>query len=353
MTRSPQYLTALFVTSLAVDLVLVACARRLAIASGFVARPNPIVKSHRVPVPYLGGAAFVLGYAAMLGIACRLMPALHTPGAIARAGAALALAAFGTIDDRRPLGPMVKLLVQAVICAGYLLCTNRDPGRFSFIFQLLVLLTLVNAYNLIDVMDGLLCLLTVTAILGLLAVAGRTAGRLEIELMLGLAATVALFMFNRPPARIYSGDAGSLALGFLIGAWCLSAAEGAPPAQVVAMLGVVGVPLLELALIVPARILRGRNPLRGSPDHFSLRLQDRLGWGPWRVLACTLVLAVLFAIAPLLETRLARVALLAYAAAIMVLALAVWWKLWRLAPQGLPTAAARGGGPGSSPVLPA
>lgn len=332
MTASAPLLGLMFATSVAIDAGLIAWARRVAIASGFVARPNPIVQSHRVPVPYLGGAALVLGYAVMLGLGSRFWSEPLAAGAMARAGAALALAAFGTVDDRRPFGPTVKLLVQTAICAGYLVLTDRGAGPVPFAVHLAVLLTLVNAYNLIDVMDGLLCLLAAAAILGLLAVAPHTARRLEIELLLGLAATVAMFLFNRPPARIYSGDAGSLALGFLIGAWCLSAAEGASPARGVALAGVVGVPLLELALIVPARILQGRNPLRGSPDHFALRLQDRLGWGPWRVLADTLLVAALLAIAPLLEARLAKSALLAYAVVVMVVAASLWWTLWRLPP---------------------
>ena len=58
--------------------------------------------------------------------------------------------------------------MQSALCAGYLLLVGTPPGP-AFGFRLLLLVTLVNAYNIIDVMDGLLCLLVGLAVVALLA----------------------------------------------------------------------------------------------------------------------------------------------------------------------------------------
>lgn len=321
----------LFAGGMAVVSILIAAARRLAIAYDFVARPNPIVRTHRVPVPYLGGAALVLGYTALLAVTSWIASVPLGAEAWARVAGATALAVFGTIDDRRPFGPGVKLAFQIAVCAAYLLAIGeRDAGAIAV--KLLVLVTLVNAYNLIDVMDGLLCLLAGAAVLGLMAGSAMAAEVRTLELPIAMAAIAAMFLFNRPPARIYNGDAGSLAIGFLIGAWCLAATSGASPSRTLAFAGVVAVPLLELALIVPARVLVKRNPLRGSPDHFALRLQDQLGWTKWQVLTATALVAAAFAVAPWGEARLPRFALLAYASAGLALATIAWWFVWRIPP---------------------
>lgn len=317
-------------------------ARRAAPALGMVAKPNPIVRSHRAPVPYLGGAALVAAYLALLAGSWALGGTPPARDVLARSAAAFALVLLGTWDDARPLGPWSKLVLQAAVCAGYLLATGAPAGA-RFGLELFVLVTLVNAYNIIDVMDGLLCVLAGLAVVGMLAAPWPASAALRPELLVMLVGLGMLFLFNRPPARIYAGDAGSLTLGFLIGAWGLACVKGLDLVAALPIAGVWAVPLLELALVVPARLRRGRSPLRGSPDHFALRLQDQLRWSKWRVLGASTLLGGWYAAAPWVAGHLAAPAAALYVLACVAWAAFAWLALWRIPPPAaMPRARATG-----------
>jgi UDP-GlcNAc:undecaprenyl-phosphate GlcNAc-1-phosphate transferase len=323
----------------------IAAARRAAVALGLVAKPNPIVRSHRVPVPYLGGAGLVAAYLAVVAGFWALAGVPPPRDVLARSAVALAFVAFGTIDDVRPMGPWVKLLAQAVLCATYLLAVGTPPG-LGLGFQLLVLVTLVNAYNIIDVMDGLLCVLSGLAVMGLLAASSLTPAHVVPELLIMLLGLAVLFLFNRPPARIYAGDAGSLTLGFLVAAWGLAAARDRVGFSALPVAGLWAVPLFELALVIPARLRQGRSPLRGSPDHYALRLQDQRGWSKWRVLAVSALMGAGFAAAPWVATHFATPAVALYVVACAATAAVTWILLWRIPPR----AAKRDPVPAASPT---
>ena len=310
----------------------IAVARRVATARGLVARPNPIVQSHRAPVPYLGGTALIAAYLALLAGSWALAGALPARDVLARSVVALAFVGFGTWDDARPFGPWFKLLAQSVLCAAYLLAAGT-PMESGLGLKLLILVGLVNAYNIIDVMDGLLCLVAGLAVLGLLATPSLAPAHLVPELVVMLVGLCVLFLFNRPPASIYAGDAGALTLGFLVGAWSLAAAGGAVAQRALPVAGLWAIPLLELALVIPARLGQGRSPLRGSPDHFSLRLQDQAGWSKWRVLGVTAVVGSCFAAAPWVAAHLAASAVALYMLGGAATAGAAWLLLWRIPPR--------------------
>ena len=310
----------------------VVVARRAATALGLVAKPNPIVRSHRTPVPYLGGTALILAWLALLAASWALAGTAPARDASVRAVVALAFVLFGTYDDARPLGPWVKLLAQSLLCGAYLVAVGTPIGP-RLVIELLVLVTLANAFNIIDVMDGLLCLVTALALASLLVTPRLAPAHLIPELALMLVGVAVLFLFNCPPARVYAGDAGALTLGFLVGAWGLEAAGGAGPFQAFPIVGLWAVPLFELALVIPARLGQGRSPLRGSPDHYSLRLQDQAGWSKWRVLGVTTLLGGTFAAAPLVALYLATPVVATYAVAALAIAVVAWLLVWRIPPQ--------------------
>jgi UDP-GlcNAc:undecaprenyl-phosphate GlcNAc-1-phosphate transferase len=311
--------------------VATAIARRIALAAGFVAHPNPIVRTHRAPIPYLGGAALVTTLALLVAAFALFAGAPPARATLARLAAALALCALGVWDDRRALGPGFKLLVQLGVCAAYLAIAD-GPLRPSLLLKLLALVTVINAYNLIDVMDGLLCLLAALPLVGLLAIPDLAAGPLRGEIAFGLIGLAALFLFNAPPARIYAGDGGSLPLGFLVGAWCLAAVDGLGPVATVGVAGLVAIPLLELSLLIVARLSQGLSPFRGSPDHFSLRLQDQARWSKWQVLAGSTAVGGWFALAPLAAARWGAAWAAVYALSSLVMAVVLWWSVWRIPP---------------------
>jgi UDP-GlcNAc:undecaprenyl-phosphate GlcNAc-1-phosphate transferase len=258
--------------ALAGGVVGTALVRALALRVGFVNHPNPLIPQHTRPVAYLGGAGIAIGIGA--GLAAGAGAGGGLPGWALLAPAALFLA-LGVADDLMALAPASKFGLQALIAAFAVASGVRAPitgtGPLDAAISWLWLVTLVNAFNLTDVCDGLLASLAmvVFAALALLDRA-HTGAALAIA-----AACLGFLFFNRPPARIFLGDAGSHLLGFLAAALSLQAVAGSsrPVPTLVAALLIAGVPLFELVFLVVVRSRRGVPWWKGSPDHFSLRLQ--------------------------------------------------------------------------------
>jgi len=319
------------VLAAAVFTLSISAARRLAVAKGILAHPNPVVASHRRPVAYLGGTGLFVAYLALLWARMALGHGPTTPGEWNRAAGLLLFVALGTCDDLRPLRPLPKLSLQVAICGGYLTLSPHG-NAFQFPLDLSFLLLVVNGYNLVDVMDGLLCVVGAVAVVGLAGVPHFTTGSERAELWLLLVGVFVLFAFNRPPAQTYGGDAASLSLGFIVGAWCLELARRKGMVAAPQVLSLVAIPVLETVLLVFARRARGLSPLRASPDHFALRLQNALGWGPWRVLFATAAFAAVLALAPSALEAPGPFAGI-YAVVVLIMVAVGWHRCWRLAPS--------------------
>jgi len=241
--------------------------------------PNPIVPQHTRPVAYLGGVGVAAGAASGACAAVAAGAALALPAG-AYVGFSLFLA-LGAYDDLRPLGAGEKLGLQCAIAAAAAALGLVAPVTTVVAVDLVLatgaIVLLVNAVNLTDVCDGLVA--------GLAALAFATWGVLDPTLRPAAWALsggcVGFLLFNRPPASIFLGDAGSHALGFALATLALVSAErrgDAVPLAAGALLS--GVFLFELAFLVRVRARKGLPVWRGSPDHFALRLQARgLGRG--------------------------------------------------------------------------
>jgi UDP-GlcNAc:undecaprenyl-phosphate GlcNAc-1-phosphate transferase len=267
---------AVLVTAAVAGALATWAAREAAVRLGVVAAPNPIVPQHRRPIAYLGGLG--VGAAGTAAIAAAGAPLGWLPGAAA-------FLLLGVVDDLRPFSPAWKLALQ-VAAAGFAVASGTphpDTGSPLADRTLAVawIVLLVNAVNLTDVCDGLVGGL---AAIGLTAVAiAEPAARLPA---LGYAgACVGFLLWNAPPATIFLGDAGSHLLGFVLAAAILEHLSAAPIASALPMaVAAAAVPLFELGFLVFVRTRKRIPWWRGSPDHFSLRLQAA-GFSRWRVLA--------------------------------------------------------------------
>jgi UDP-N-acetylglucosamine--dolichyl-phosphate N-acetylglucosaminephosphotransferase len=146
-------------------------------------------------------------------------------------GATLIAGSIGIVDDRHPLGPKTKPLLTAIACVPILLLGTYVPypnlpligeARLTIVYPLLIPLAIAvtsNAVNMMDVMNGAMpgtVAIIATMLTGILIVAGEWK---IAPLSAGLvAAMLALFYFNRFPAKVFSGDTGSLAVGAALGA---------------------------------------------------------------------------------------------------------------------------------------
>lgn len=252
--------------------------RALALRWGIVNHPNPLVAQHTRPVAYLGGlglaGGLAIGFAA--GAAFWPGPALLPEGLPAPGlaiGAALFLA-LGLADDLRALSPRSKLLLQAaaavVAAAAGVVGPRTGLAAADVAIATVWMVTLANAVNFTDVCDGLVSSVAFTTF----GILGLSHPALGMGPLLMAGAALGVLAFNRPPASIFLGDAGTHLLGFLLAAATLAGAAGRPawPALPWALL-LGGVFLFELAFITAERVRKGLPWWRGSPDHFALRLQ--------------------------------------------------------------------------------
>lgn len=240
-------------------------------------------KSHTEPVPYLGGLAILLG--ALVGLL--LLP--HYEALYALAGMVCAL---GLFDDVFHASVATKLIGQvavavAAIAFGFSWHVTDSPALNAGL-SLVWIVGLTNAFNLLDNMDGLTATVAATALAGLVLIAPSTT-----PLALPMAgALVGFLLVNRPPARMYMGDAGSLLVGFTMALATISAADAARGLHAFVLLsGPVALGLLDTSLVIVSRLSTGRPVQLGGRDHFSHRLRI-LGWSRRSVLVGSFVATV-------------------------------------------------------------
>lgn len=264
-------------TSLGLSLYITPLVRRGALSFGVLDRPDGALKTQREAVPYLGGIAVYLAFLLSISMVFDFGPQLL---GLLLGGTIMAM--LGLFDDLRVLPPNLKLLGQLLAVWVLIKCdiTIRLvllPPWAATLLTMVWLVGITNALNLVDVSDGLASGIGVVASLALCGVALRNDNDMIAMTALVLAGALAGFWaYNRAPARIYLGDTGSLFVGFMlaalsmIGSYTEHNALGA-----LAPVAILCVPILETLLLTAARLSRGISPLRGSPDHFAIRLKKR------------------------------------------------------------------------------
>jgi UDP-GlcNAc:undecaprenyl-phosphate GlcNAc-1-phosphate transferase len=203
------------------------------------------------------------------------------------AAASLAMFGLGLWDDLFVLGARRKLIGQlAIASAAYwagieinkfqIPFTGQviDLGFWSWLVTVFWLVALTNLINLIDGVDGLaggICLMLMI----LLVYVGGGAGDLSF-IAAGMAGALMGFLwFNFPPARIYMGDGGAYFIGFLIGCKTIASSQkGTVFAALIAPLFVLALPILDTALAILRRGLRGLPLFRADRSHIHHHLLD-------------------------------------------------------------------------------
>jgi UDP-GlcNAc:undecaprenyl-phosphate GlcNAc-1-phosphate transferase len=242
-------------------------------------------KEHGAPTPYLGGVAVVLGLVAgAVALAWRLG---HLEVILV---AAAALLVVGTLDDRFGLGIVTRLLAE-VAAAAFLFFSGLGwsafgSGPLDFILTVAFVLAVVNAYNLMDNLDGAAASVAAVAAASIslyATFAGDGATAVFAAALAGACAGFLPFNLARPRARIFLGDGGSMAIGVTLAALLMSMpSSGFGWELLPVMVVMVGLPAFDTALVIVSRRRRGVNVLSGGRDHLTHRLSAQLG-SPWRV----------------------------------------------------------------------
>lgn len=248
----------------------------LARALGVVAPPRPDRWGGR-PTPLLGGVALVLATLVPVGLLVG-----DDRRWLLLAGGTVAAFVLGLVDDVRGLRPTSKLVGQVAIASGLALGGVRvemvDFAPVSFMLTLFWIVAIMNALNLVDNMDGLAAGVAAIAA-GVLVLMAPVEPLWIRTLAAALAGScIGFLVHNFAPARVYMGDAGSLALGFLLGALALVQTNAAAADVALAILGpllVLAFPIFDTTLVSVMRRLEGQPVSQGGRDHASHRLAAR------------------------------------------------------------------------------
>jgi len=193
-----------------------------------LAKPNAR-SSHRVPTPQGGGIAVIAATLAVAGTIAAWAATVPLNIPIALSAATLFIAIVGFADDIKSIPVLSRLLLQALAVGAILFTASSDlrivPACPLWIERGLLLLAGLWFVNLVNFMDGLdwMTVAEVVPITGAMIAVGSL-GEFPVSATIVAAALCGAMLgfapFNRPVARIFLGDVGSLPIGLLLG-WCL------------------------------------------------------------------------------------------------------------------------------------
>lgn len=293
--------------------------KRIAPRLNFVDKPGHR-KIHYVPKPLGGGIAIFLGMALPLATAMLAVLVLPSPTGVPTAywsgakqqiplglGVLLAMLGMhllGLWDDRKALGPFIKLFIQlgiitALVVAMELFARHTPSLRLrvlthldrilslgplpSIVLTVLWIGVITNAFNFLDNMDGLsagIAAVCATAFL----ITALSIGQYFVAAMLAMlvGSLMGFLCFNFPPATIFMGDSGSLLIGFVLGLLTVRTTYLPPELDIAhgwyalfVPVIVLALPLYDFIVVSLIRISRGKSPFVGDTNHFSHRLVAR------------------------------------------------------------------------------
>jgi UDP-GlcNAc:undecaprenyl-phosphate GlcNAc-1-phosphate transferase len=310
--------------------------RALALKRNIVDRPDDWLKPHNKPIPYLGGVAIFAGWLGgiLLGIAVLSRTVLAdgrapidwgdtTLWGVMLGGAAVM--GLGLFDDLRMASPKLKLVGNIVVALILVavgvgddllspllaaLNVRLEPSErwmvwaYSVPITVAIVVASCNATNLLDGMDGLCSGVLGVIALGFLVLAVHLhlhgdwlpgdVRRVILALAM-MGAALGFLPYNRNPATIFMGDAGSMLLGYNAAVMIVMFAEARAVKWMMGACVVMGLPLADMVLTMVRRWRAQRPIMQGDRSHFYDQLSDR-GLSVRAVVAISYVLAAVFAL---------------------------------------------------------
>jgi UDP-GlcNAc:undecaprenyl-phosphate GlcNAc-1-phosphate transferase len=279
--------------------------KRIAIRFGIVDRPDNLVKTHKEPIAYLGGIGVLAGFTVGLltGVYLLREQVILTSAMRLLFGilAGATIACFvGVTDDILDISPYKKLLGQVVAAVALIAVGIRPslhyfsdpldwpmPQWLEFAIGVPIVIFFVlgatNSLNLLDGLDGLCAGVTAIITVGMLFLAvhlstwgfSEVGDPVRIIVCLGLAGGVLGFLpFNRHPAKIFMGDAGSMMMGFTVAALMILFAEQIPRWWMASVM-VFGLPILDTATALVRRLINKRPLFVSDRGHIYDQMIDR------------------------------------------------------------------------------
>jgi UDP-GlcNAc:undecaprenyl-phosphate GlcNAc-1-phosphate transferase len=308
------------VPSFLVSLSIAFLIRRIAPKIGLVDRPGQH-KAHAAPTPMGGGLAIwagvvlplVVGWFSLAWLVVRYSSPLtgrtpepgsiadfvlpHVEGLLHQAPrlltlmvAATVLVLLGLIDDMRGLKWWLRFIVQWLVAAfmvaqGWQMSLFIDFPPLTFLASVIWIVALINTFNMLDNMDGLAAGVAAiaAAILAAVILTAPESFTQGPQLFVGgfllvlVGSLLGFLWHNRPPAKLFMGDAGSYFVGFCLATSTISATFAGgnlPRHAILAPLCVLAVPIYDTVTVIVIRLSEGRSPFSADRNHLSHRLVD-------------------------------------------------------------------------------
>lgn len=281
-----------FIVSLVIVLALIPPLRKLAIRFDFVDRPTSR-KIHKEPVPHLASIAIFLGFMIPYVILSRQWD-LEMAGIIA---GSLLILGIGIVDDwyktrGKDFPALPKTIVQVGAAVIVYFCgisfvgvtipfTGHMvvfPEWLQFILTILWIFGVTTVINFMDGLDGLSGGVAGISALTLFVVAiakGQTQSAIMAIILVGVA--LGYLKYNKPPAKIYMGDAGATFIGFMLGIIALDGAfKQVTVISILVPVLALGVPIFDNIYVIIKRYLNGKPVYKADRSQLHYRL---LSWG--------------------------------------------------------------------------
>lgn len=260
---------------------------------GLIDTPDGNRKAHAAPTPLMGGVALFASLLITLGAAAIARADWLVGNAdslrlvVAIMASAGLFCLFGFLDDSRPVRPRTKLLLQVVASIPFvvwgrsidsveLLGVHLDLGWFGIVFTIFWLVACTNIVNLADGLDGLAGAIGVIVCVAIAVHSMLNGYVVPAALALVFSASLVGFLLhNWPPAKVFLGDAGSLVIGFIIGALSIeSSLKTSTSFAMATPLVLVSIPVFDTFMAILRRKLHGRGIGEADRRHIHHHLQD-------------------------------------------------------------------------------
>jgi UDP-GlcNAc:undecaprenyl-phosphate GlcNAc-1-phosphate transferase len=278
------------------------------------------------------GAAFV--FSSCLGI---YVFGIAGTKILAILGVSLVMLAFGIVDDLKELSILQKFLAQ-FFCAALLISLGimTDIMYLGFWGNAAVtffwILGITNAFNLLDIMDGLSAGTALIVSSALLTIAFLNPDlNMQVLSLTLCAVTFGFLVFNLPPARVYLGNSGSHFLGFMICAITL-VLRYASKDNALALLSpiiILWLPIIDTFLLIIFRIMKKRMPFKKSNDHIAFRIRI-FSSSPIKTILLMFLLCFIFSLAGVILIKLTNFWAAGIVIAMFLLSVVLFWKLIKI-----------------------
>ena len=268
-------------------------------------------KKHKAPTPVIGGIGVVAGFYAVM-ILFGYMP-LEQPAFWV---ASFLLFLVGLLDDMHEFGSRIKFVAQGIAALLMIMWGHNRLGNLGNLFgtgdvvleslaipfTVFFVVGVINAFNLIDGVDGLCGSLSIVTTLSFAAASMLSGRSSDAVILLILSAAIAGFLSlnlrlpKRPTALIFLGDAGALFVGFVIAWYAIKlAGDQSRIMNPIIVVWLLAVPLFDTVAVMASRMMMKTSPFKADRTHIHHVLLD-LGVADHNVGFILFVVAAVFAL---------------------------------------------------------